>query len=433
MKLKAVIYYLLFLFICSSVSFAQDTLSYKSVLSKALDNNPLLKNESLNIDLAKSRYYNINNFFPKYPEADIEYETDKFFENKGNNLIAITLSQEIEIGGQLSLRKEVNNYRIKKAELDYKIRYYEIKYNVRTALNNAMIRQLKMEIANEIRSIDRELLDASERRLKAGDISELDYNLISIETNNSLMNYYKAEAEYKNELGKVNIYMGNDQSSMFYLYADDNYVPLTLSIDKLTKDALENRSDIRSKQLEQLANSSELSLFKAENIPNLKLSVGYSNSERVISGSDIIGVHNITKIMDNDKSIKFGVGFSIPLPFNGLFNTNRGNIQISEIRNNILINDIEFTKKQIRAEVVSALNRFESAKKSLDLIRENNFKIERTLELLHKGYEKGELSLINYLNERKKLYEMKINYLDVLEDYNQSVLDLEKVTQTNIN
>ncbi len=58
--------------------------------------------------------------------------------------------------------------------------------------------------------------------------------------------------------------------------------------------------------------------------------------------------------------------------------------------------------------------------------------IENTLELLKRGYEKGEISLINFLNEKQKLYEMKLNYIEVLGDYKQSIIDLEKATQTKI-
>lgn len=432
MQTKIKILSVVYLFIGILNSNAQDTLSYDRVLNEALSKNLFIKNELLNIDIAKGEYYRTNNFFPKFPELDLEYESDKFYTNDGSKLFNLTLSQEIEIAGQFSKRNDISNYRIKKSESEYKARNYEIAYDIKSKLNSLINLQLKLQIANEVNKINEELLYNSDRRLKAGDISELDYNLVSIEASNSLVNLGKAEVEFKNEVSILNVYLGYEQGKVFYVNVDTAYKPIILSLELLKKTALENRAEIKARQYEKLATNSELSLYKIENIPNLKLSMGYSNGTTIIPGDDIYGQHSITKIQDMDKYLNFGVGFNIPLPFNGLFNYNQGNIRVAEVRTKILENEIELFKKQINSEVISAYNKWENSKKNIELLQENNRVIENTLELLKRGYEKGEISLINYLTEKQKLYEMKLNYIEILSEYNQSLIELEKVTQTNI-
>ncbi|MEO8666721.1 MAG: TolC family protein [Ignavibacteria bacterium] len=432
MNIKTKIFSGALLFLCVLSSYAQDTLSYDRVLNEALNKNLFLKNELLNIDLAKGEYYKTNNFFPKLPEIDVEYETDKFYSDKGNKLFGLTFSQEVEIAGQFSLRNDVSNYRIKRSEYEYKTRNYEIAFAIKSILNNIITRQLKLQVADEVHRINEELLNNSDRRLKAGDISELDYNLILIETNNSVVNLNKTEVDFKNEVSSMNVYLGYAQEKLFYLIVDSSYKPINLSLEQLQKNALENRTEIKARQYERLANKSEISLFKTENIPNLKLSFGYSNGTKIIPGDDIIGVHNITKIQDIDKNLKFGVGFSVPIPFNGLFNYNQGNIQIAEVSTKILNNEIELIRQKINSEVINAFNKWESSKKNLEVVRRNNLIIENTLELLKRGYDKGEISLINYLTEKQKLFEMKLNYIEILGEYNQSMIDLEKATQTKL-
>ena len=413
-------------------SYAQDTLRYNVVLDEALRKNFFIKNELLNIDLAKGEFYRSNNFFPKFPELDFEYETDRFYEDKGNKLFSLTLSQEIEIAGQFSTRNDISNFRVKQSEFEYKARNYEILFAIKSLLNNVITLQLKLQIAKEIHQINEVLLFSSERRLKVGDISELDYNLILIETNNSLVNLRKTETEFKNKVNDLNVYLGNEQDKLLYVGVDTSYNPVTLSLDQLHKASLENRAEIKAIEYERLAAGSEISLYKSEIIPNLKLSLGYSNGTAIIPGDDIIGEHNILRIQDDDKNLKFGVGFSVPLPFNGLFNYNRGNIRVAEVRSKILNNKIELIRKIINSEVINAFNKWESSKKNIELLQTNNQIIESTLELLKRGYDKGEISLITYLTEKQKLYEMKLNYIDILGEYNQSIIEIEKVTQTKI-
>jgi len=432
MKIKINIFLTVLIIFCVMDSNAQDTLRYSIVLDRALEKNLFLKNELLNIDLAKGEFYRSNNFFPKFPELDFEYETDRFYDNKGNKLFSLTLSQEIEIAGQFSRRNDISNYRLKQSEFEYKARNYEIEFAIKSLLNIVTTLQLKLQIANEVHKINEELLLISERRLRAGDISELDYNLVLIETNNSLVSLRKTETEFRTEVSKLNVYLGYDEEKLFYVNVDTSYKPIILSLDQFKKTAIENRAEIKALQFEKLATNSEISLYKTEIIPSLKLSVGYSNGTAIIPGDDIIGEHNILRILDDEKNLKFGLGFSIPLPFSGLFNYNQGSIRVAEVRTKILNNKIELIKKVINSEIMNAYTKWESSKKNIELLQTNNQIIESTLELLRRGYEKGEISLINYLTEKQKLYEMKLNYIDTLGEYNQSIIEIEKATQTKI-
>lgn len=430
MRRKSFIYSAIILFLCVFKLYAQDTINYDIILTEALKKNLTIRNELLNIDLAKGNYFKSNNFFPKYPEIGFDYETDRFNYNQGQRLFGITLSQDIEIAGQFSLRNDISNYRIKSAEYEFKSKAYEIGYTIKSILNNIITLQLKVQLADETQKINEELLSNSERRLNAGDISELEYNLILIETNNSRANFAKIQSEYKNAVSSLNVYLDYDKGKEFYIKFDTSYKPILLSLKQLEQIALSNRTEIGAKKYEKLATVDEISLYKFENIPTLRLSVGYTNGTNIITGDDIFGQHNILYIKDIDRTIKFGIGLSVPLPFNGLFNYNKGNIRVAEVKTMILNNEIELLSKRIRSEVIIAFNKWESSKKNIELLQNTNIIIENALELLKNGYVKGEISLINYLLEKQKLFEMRLHYIETFSDYNQSLIELERVTQT---
>ena len=174
MKIKIIVVSVVIFFNFLINSFGQDTIRYEQILDKALSNNLFSKSGLLNIDLTKGEYYKTNNFFPKLPELDFNYETDKFYTNDGSKLFNVTLSQEIEIAGQFSRRNDISNYRIKQSEFEYKSRNYEITYAIKLILSNVIFLQSKLQIANEVNEINKELLFNSDKRLKAGDISELE-------------------------------------------------------------------------------------------------------------------------------------------------------------------------------------------------------------------------------------------------------------------
>lgn len=413
-------------------AYGQDTLYSGQILNLAMKNNLFLRNQSLNIDVSKGEYLQVKNFFPGSPGLDIDYETDKYTSNTGGYALGITFSQELEIGGQFSLRKDIANYRIKKSELDYKTALAEMNFKIKSIINSLTFLQLKFQIAEEIYRLNNELLNAADRRLKAGDISQLDYNLVLIERNNSLTNLNLNETQFKNEMNNLNYFVGNEPGTVFYLHVDTAFKDFSLSLEQLKTTALTGRSDIRAINYEILANESELSLFYRERIPNLKLSLGYIKDRNLTLHDDIIGPNNISSIDDRNRSLKFGVGISLLLPFSGLYNYNQGNISIAEVRRKILTNEKILKEKEITTDLINSYNKFIRTKASIQLLKDNNAIIDNSLGLLQTGYEKGEISLINYLTEKQKLYDFKLKYLEVLEDYNQSLIELERITQTKL-
>ncbi|CAN5616291.1 hypothetical protein BH10BAC5_BH10BAC5_02290 [soil metagenome] len=412
---------------------AQDTLSYnKSFTDKVMLNNLSLRKDLFELELARAEYYRTNNFFPKYPDIDLEYSTDKFNEDKGSNNFTAKITQEIELGGQFSKRNTISGYRIKTAEAELEFRKNEILYNVRSTINSIAISRLRLNTAQEIQQLNEALLASAERRLGAGDISQLEFNLVQIDVNNSRVDLKNLETELSNREATLNALSGLDVKINYFMSSDTSFKRINISLADITKKALENRSDLKALEYEISIANSEASLFRSENIPSLRLSFGLTRGTNVINGDDIQGQHNISKIVDREKSLAFGLGFSLPLPFSGLYNTNSGNIMISEIKVKQKNAEAELIKKQIVSEAVTYYNKLQTSQSNLMLLQTNNELIENTILLLNRGYEKGEISIMNYLTQKQKLYEMRFKYIEALEEQSQAITELERITQTKL-
>lgn len=427
--LKPVI--ILFVLLNAYSSFAQDTLTQEQLLSSAMQNNLNLKALFLNVELARGEYYRVNNFFPSFPKIDIDYETDKFTSDHGSYLLEMSFTQEIEIGGQFSARKELADIKLQKARLNYSRSLFEFENELRRTLAEANTAALRLQLTREIISINESLLNFSRQRLNAGDISQLDFNLIQIENNNYLVELNRQELELRNTINNLNIYLSR-VSSISYIIPDTVIQPLSVTLEQVRSIGTLNRADVRLINYEIREAEAEISLAKSENIPNLELKVGYNRGRSIILGDDIIGSHNISRIDDKESSMTFGLGFSLPLPFSGLYNFRQGDIQVAEIRKQIAINERALRERTLNAEITNAYNTYKNSLDALQLLQNNNNVIKSTIELLQRGYEKGEISIINYLSELARLYTFRQNYIEALEQYKLSVLELERITQTKL-
>jgi outer membrane protein TolC len=426
-------YLLIFILLAGSTSLnAQDTLTQDRVRSLAMENNLNLRSLSLNVEFARAEYYRVNNFFPSFPKIDIDYETDKFTSDHGSYLLEMSLTQEIEIGGQFSTRKELADIRLQKARLNYNRSLFEFENELNGALAEVNTASLKLQLIREIININESLLNYSRQRLNAGDISQLDFNLIQIENNNYIVELKAQELELRNSINSLNIYLGDNNSKIAYIIPDTNVHPLAVSLEQIRNSAALNRSDLRLIDYDIKEADAEISLAKGENIPNLELKVGYNRGRSIILGDDIIGSHNISRIDDKEGSMTFGLGFSLPLPFSGLYNFRQGDIQIAEIQKQIALNERRLRERILDVEITNAFYAYQNSLNALQLLQNNNSIIVSTIELLRRGYEKGEISIINFLSELSRLYTFRQNYIEAIEEYKLSVVELERVTQTKL-
>jgi outer membrane protein TolC len=424
---------LILLIFTSIAAYGQsDTLYISRLLSEPVRNDIFSKNAALNMEIAKVELNRVNYFFPKLPELSIEWETDKLTSNKGSNTYSAIISQEFEIFGQSSLRKEIADLRFRSAQFEFNTFAAELRYNYRTALNNVNASASVYYFIKEIQKINEEILNASRQRLNAGDVSELDHNLLKLETDRMNIELTEKEFQLKKDINVLNIYLRRNYNDQLQIIPDTMILNLSYSLNALNDLSVINRSDLRSLKLEADAANLESELTAKESYPNFTLSAGFISERKIISGDDVVPLNTFYRIDDKDKLFRFGISFALPVRINGLFNYNQGASRISELKSAILRNQYEIKKKQILTELRTNYLKYESTLRAVTVFREDHFLIDRSLELLMRGFQKGELSLQVFLDTKKRLYDLKLNYTEALRNHNQSVIELERSAEINL-
>jgi outer membrane protein TolC len=393
---------------------SQDTLSYRQILDEMLRRNQSLLISNLNLSLAGAEYDALSGFFPSFPELEIEAETDRKVLRK----IEYTLTQKIDISGRRSLARDAADLNFKRTQAMINRSRYELITVTRKLLNNIIIQQSKLQIAEQIKALNDELVISSERRLLAGDIPELEMNLIEIESNRILAELQDINQQLRSQYTELNLLLNRPPDRRIYIRTDSLIFTRELNIEDIRLRALRSRSDLRAIEYEILAAETEIRISRRLIVPDFKLIFGIVQ-ERHVSG-------------DRENLLKFGIGFPVPLPIPGLYNTFSGNIRASEIRRDILEARKKLLEAEILAEVTIAYDNYINSLNRYELLRRNSELIDRTLELLHRGYTRGELSLIEYLNQRRNLLEEQLNFYNAFQELNDYLLELEKAVQINL-
>ena len=179
-------------------------------------------------------------------------------------------------------------------------------------------------------------------------------------------------------------------------------------LSSLIKIALKQRPELIINNDKQINSITELELAKANRIPNLSVTLG---PDLVINNSanDSIGLFVIGNV-------------SLPVLYQGA-----GEIQAAKARHNQLMREKEDLNNQINLEVSNAYYTLNSSNARLKRFEnELNPKNEIINQKSLRCFEEGKCSIFIPVSAKQSLIETRVNYLNALADYQNSISDLEK-------
>jgi cobalt-zinc-cadmium efflux system outer membrane protein len=157
----------------------------------------------------------------------------------------------------------------------------------------------------------------------------------------------------------------------------------------------------------------------------------FANYERMRFGFDVFGFNNagalapVTGVFHN---LTFGVKLSLPLR-----NKNEGNIEAALATAEAARSRREFAELVVRNEVAAAYARLERAQQALAVYRDGvRGQAERNLEVVRQTYTLGQKSALDYIGEQRRFVEVETGYTEVLKEYFNSLVELERAAGTPV-
>lgn len=395
-------------------------LSLPQVIEYTLQNNGDLKafREEKGIrDAAKVRAGLLPN-----PTLDFEAGTGALTGSSAENSLSLGISQEFFLAGKRDKRlaiaeRELELYRWQLADQERLIRE-----EVKTAFYDVILAEQRIALADRFVALNRQLLDVTRERLAAGDIPELEMNLVKVElalSEGARIEVAKALNQNQAKLltfmgllpGKQPVISGNLEAA----------ITLTKTVADLKQLALGQRPDLKALQAEKVRGKADIILAKAEGIPNLTAGLAI---KRDTTSMEIGGLEG------RDTAYTIGLKLSMPIP---VFDKNQAGVQEARARRSSTESRLLAAGRNVEREVETAYASYLNSEKVLSLYTTNIIpQLEENLKLTQEAYRLGEVGILAIIQEQKKFFEINDGYLTALHDRQAALVKLETAVATEL-
>jgi cobalt-zinc-cadmium efflux system outer membrane protein len=205
----------------------------------------------------------------------------------------------------------------------------------------------------------------------------------------------------------LKLLLGTSKDEPLSLKGDLTYKVLQVNLEDLLTSAYETRPDLKAMELEKERASQEISLRKAEKIPNPGLSGFFRREEG--GADDIVGG---------------GISISIPI-----WDRKQSELKRAKTAKDKAGINIKYKQLEIQKEVESAYRTFMASKGGIAIYTDEIMpQVDESLRLNEISYKEGSINFIEFLMMEKNLLETRTAYLNTLFDYNKAIIDIETVS-----
>ncbi len=401
---------LIFLLFFSFSSFAQEKLSLKDCIDRAIEKNISIKNSSLDLlNSTENKKTAIGNFVPSFNingnhswnTGLTQNITTGLLENQTTENSSMNMSVAVDVFNGLA-----NIRRLHRANLDLLAKKYQLedmKEDISLLVANSYLQILfnkeQLDVQKSQLKISQEELRNAKEKFNNGVIPE--GNLFEIEANLALSEQNVIMAENGYQLSKLSL----SQLLMFgdsdnFDIADDNYeIPQTDILNKDAKEILEeamkNRNDIKLAETNLEIAIKDQQISKSALLPSA--SAYYSFNSRVIMDAPT----SLKSQFDLNAGESIGLQLNIPI-INGW--SSRAGIKKSKLNVLRSKNLLDQTKMDLENTIYQALNDAKGAIKSYEAAKKSEIARKTAYEYAKERFENGALNTINYF-QAQQLFE----------------------------
>lgn len=389
-----------------SNAFGQERKNFtlRETLQTARNNNPLLKSERLNIDIAKTEVTSAKLRPNLSFRTEIIQQTDpNAFENhsgwyKGaNREEQWELSKPIQIAG---LRKNKIEFADKSVTIEEQ-NYLEFENEF---LNQVAVKWLetdlvrkKTEIYEKTHAKVDSLIQLSKSETKV--ISKRESLQSEILASQFNLEYKSARIEHNQNQNELKHLLQVD-FLIETVVSDDFSTIISHDIDELYELALSNRPDLKATKILFDVSETNIRLQKSLAIPQPEIGVIYTPKNNV-------------------SFLGFSASFDIPF-----FDRNQAERQKSQIEKNQVEQEITLLENQIKTEVASAYETFLLQNENFNDLQKLRINSKELLTELQNDFQKGDINLPDFLEELRAWMEIEIQYFETEKEFKESYISL---------
>lgn len=356
------------------------------------------------------------------PTLDFEAATGALTGSSGENSLSLGVSQEFFLGGKRGKRlaiaeRELEMYRWQLADRERLLRT-----EVKAAFYEVVLTEQRISLADRSIQLNRQLLEVSKERLAAGDIPELEMNLVKVELARSEGARIEIEKALNQNQAKLWTLMGlspGESPLIAGTFAAEIGKTEKLPVYKQLVHG--KRPDLKALEAEKSRGEADIVLARAEGLPNLTAGLAL---RRETTAMEINGIEG------KDTAYTIGLRLSMPIP---LFDNNQAGVQEARARQRSSESRLAIAARNAEREVETAYASLQNAEKILSLYKANIIpQLEENLQLTQEAYRLGEVGILAVIQEQKKFFEVSESYLTALHDRQAAHVKLESAVAADL-
>ena len=357
------------------------------------------------------------------PTIELEAGTGALTGSSAESTLSVGISQEFLLAGKRSKRLAVTEHELDHYRHQLVDRERLIREEVTTLFYDVILAEKRLALADRSISLNRKLLEVSEARLAAGDIPELEMNLVKVElarSEASRINVANALRQSQNKLATIT---GMPVGTRFEISGSfQSTTTLSKALEDLKKLAIAQRPDMKALEAESERGEAAVRLARAESVPNFTVGLTLWRDTRSMKIGGLEGT---------DTAYTMGMKLSMPIP---VFDRNQSGVQEALARKHSAESLLSAAIRNVEREVETAYANCKSSEKILSLYKVDIIpQLEENLNLTEEAWRLGEVGIMAVIQEQKKFSEVSDNYLMALYDRQIALVKLDSAVATELN
>lgn len=353
--------------------------------------------------------------------AQSDFTRNTFGEVSGSHL-TFTVTQALLRGfGRKATQFDLTNAKrnLQSSGRNLEITRQRLAVEVVASYYNIVRQQGLVEVAEKSAERSRELLRASEARLKVGLASKLDVFRAELQLSQAEVSLIRREEALELAMDTFKFNLGlNPQDEVYLEMVAPDYQPVVLDLELQTRLALSHRLEIREEQDRIDDARRSLSVSRQNLLPQLDLNFRYQQSGLGETFRDSLNL--------NDGGV--GVFLSTSYPIDQ--SAERASVAQSNIALAANRRAVRWLEYNVTREVRAAVRNVKRVGKSIVLQERNTEFAEKQLRLASLRYQRGLASNFDIIDAENNLISARSNYVSLIADYNVALIELKRVNGT---
>ncbi|WP_447985152.1 TolC family protein [Nitrospira sp. Nam74] len=326
---------------------------------------------------------------------------------RNSNSLAVSVQQLFEVANKRGYRIESARFGLQSAEANFEDTIRQLSFTVKDSYVQVQAARRRLALAEENRDRFSRILDINTIRLRKGFISGVDLIRLRLQVVDFESTVIEALKELESALNDLRIVLAVSPTVTLALLTDLDYRRVDPDPAALQRAALENRADIRMKQLIRAQREVDFKLARAFQYPDPAFGPGFT-----LQGP-----------RGPDNPQQYTLGLSIPLP---VFNRNQGGIVQAEVAVRAAETDLQKTLLAAQNDVNVVYRTLLQSRRLVEIYHGGVLEDARSsLSIIEAAYQRGGATILDLLDAARTSAAVQLDYVDALTAYQRNLFQLE--------